>query len=155
MMDGAHPRQVIAGTGRGRRAAAVAAIGVLVAGCMPVYRGQTLTWGEALASMLAFFIAFAAIWIFIWVFLDLFRRPDLSGIVKAGWALGIVVFPLLGSLLYIGLRPRRSVMPSFDREPASTREMSTAEQMAELDRLRAAGKITDAEYESYRRDAGG
>ena len=149
------PGQLNASSRRGLRAAAVAAIALVAAGCMPVYRGKTLTWGEALGSMLAFFVLFAAFWIFIWVFLDLFRRGDLSGIAKAGWALAIVVFPLLGSLLYIAFRPRTAVMPSFDREPASTREMSTAEQMAELDRLRASGKITDAEYEEYRRNAQG
>jgi Phospholipase_D-nuclease N-terminal len=145
---------VNASQSRGLRAAAVVAIGLVAAGCMPVYRGQTLTWGEALASMLAFFIAFAAIWIFIWIFIDLLRRDDLSGVAKAGWALALVVLPLLGSLLYIAFRPRgRPLTTTFDREPASTSEMTTAEQMAELDRLRASGKITDAEYEQYRRDA--
>jgi hypothetical protein len=53
--------------------------------------------------MLFFFVvvAFAVIWTFI----DNFRRSDHGGWAKAAWALVIVVFPLLGTFVYIVARP--------------------------------------------------
>ena len=41
----------------------------------------------------------------IYTFIDNFRRSDHSGSAKAGWALFIVVLPLLGALIYILARP--------------------------------------------------
>jgi hypothetical protein len=41
----------------------------------------------------------------IYTFVDNFVRPDHSGWAKAGWALLIIVFPLLGALIYILNRP--------------------------------------------------
>ena len=41
----------------------------------------------------------------IYTFIDNFRRSDHSGAAKAGWALLIIVFPLLGALIYILNRP--------------------------------------------------
>jgi len=69
---------------------------------------------------------------------------------KALWVLVLVILPLVGSLIYIAMRPRRALV----KMPEPDTEMSAAEQFAELDRLKATGKITDAEYEEYRRMAG-
>ena len=41
----------------------------------------------------------------IWAFIDNFRRRDHHGWAKAGWALVLLVFPLLGLLIYIAARP--------------------------------------------------
>ena len=41
----------------------------------------------------------------IYTFIDNFRRSDHSGVAKAGWALLIIVLPLLGALIYILARP--------------------------------------------------
>jgi ABC-type microcin C transport system permease subunit YejE len=38
-------------------------------------------------SVLYIFLLFAWIWLVISVYVDIFRRPDLSGWGKAGWAL--------------------------------------------------------------------
>jgi hypothetical protein len=38
------------------------------------------------------------------VFFDLFRSRDLSGAAKTLWVLGILIFPLLGCLLYVLIR---------------------------------------------------
>jgi Phospholipase_D-nuclease N-terminal len=40
--------------------------------------------------------------------LDVFRRPDLSGGGKAAWAIGMLVVPFVGLLLYTLLRPADS-----------------------------------------------
>ncbi len=47
----------------------------------------------------------------IYTFIDNFRRSDHSGAAKAGWALLIIVFPLLGALIYILSRPEMSNPP--------------------------------------------
>ena len=41
----------------------------------------------------------------VYTFIDNFVRDDHSGAAKAGWALLIIVFPLLGALIYILNRP--------------------------------------------------
>jgi hypothetical protein len=41
----------------------------------------------------------------IYTFVDNFVRDDHSGAAKAGWALLIIVLPLLGALIYILNRP--------------------------------------------------
>ena len=41
----------------------------------------------------------------IWAFIDNFRRRDHHGWAKAGWTLLLLVFPLVGLLIYIAARP--------------------------------------------------
>lgn len=50
------------------------------------------------------------LFLFLWVraVLDVFRRPDLSGLGKAAWAIGMLVFPFVGLLIYTMLRPADS-----------------------------------------------
>ena len=62
-------------------------------------------FGDILLTMLALFFWAALIWMFIGVFADIFRRRDLSGGAKAGWAFLIVVLPFLGVLIYLIARP--------------------------------------------------
>ena len=55
--------------------------------------------------------ALIALFLFLWVraVLDLFRRrTDLSVGGKAAWAIGMLVFPFVGLLLYTMLRPADS-----------------------------------------------
>ena len=51
------------------------------------------------------FFMFAVLFAIIWAFIDNFRRRDHSGLAKAGWALFIIVVPLLGVLVYLIARP--------------------------------------------------
>lgn len=37
--------------------------------------------------------------------IDVIARPDLSGFAKAAWMLGIIFFPLIGSIVYVIMRP--------------------------------------------------
>jgi hypothetical protein len=41
-------------------------------------------------------------------FVDVLRRPDLSAGAKAGWAIGMLVVPFIGLLIYTMLRPADS-----------------------------------------------
>ena len=54
--------------------------------------------------------AVIVLFLFLWVraVLDVLRRPDLSGGGKAAWAIGMLVVPFVGLLLYTMLRPADS-----------------------------------------------
>ena len=54
--------------------------------------------------------AVIVLFLFLWVraVLDVFRRPDLSGGAKAAWAVGMLVVPFIGLLIYTMLRPADS-----------------------------------------------
>ncbi len=56
-------------------------------------------------SLLMFSLLIVIIFTVIYAFIDNFRRRDHSGWAKAGWALVIVIFPFLGTLIYLIARP--------------------------------------------------
>ena len=56
--------------------------------------------------MFVFFFWAAVFVTVIYAFIDNFRRRDHSGWAKAGWALVIIILPLLGTLIYLIARPR-------------------------------------------------
>ena len=55
-------------------------------------------------------IGVVVLFLVLWVraVIDLFRRPDLSGAAKAGWAIGMLILPFIGLLIYLMLRPADS-----------------------------------------------
>ena len=55
-------------------------------------------------------IAIVALFLVMWVraVFDAFRRPDLSGGAKVAWAIGMLVVPFIGLLIYTMLRPSDS-----------------------------------------------
>jgi Phospholipase_D-nuclease N-terminal len=62
-------------------------------------------------SLALLFVFVIVGFIVIYTLVDNFRRPDHSGLAKAGWALFIVVLPLLGALIYIVARPEMRSPP--------------------------------------------
>ena len=56
-------------------------------------------------SLMLLFMFVMVAFVVIYTFIDNFRRSDHSGVAKAGWALLIIVLPLLGALIYIVSRP--------------------------------------------------
>ncbi len=62
-------------------------------------------------SLVLLFVFVMLAFVVIYTFIDNFRRSDHSGAAKAGWALLIIVFPLLGALIYILSRPEMSNPP--------------------------------------------
>jgi hypothetical protein len=56
-----------------------------------------------------FFFLFSVFFAVVWSFVDNFRRHDHHGWAKAGWALFILVVPLLGTLIYLIARPSDAV----------------------------------------------
>ena len=49
------------------------------------------------------------IWMFVSCFIDIFRRPDVSGWGKAGWAFFMLIFPFFGCLISLGTRSNQTV----------------------------------------------
>lgn len=62
-------------------------------------------------SLLLLFMFLIVGFVVVYTFIDNFRRTDHSGAAKAGWALAIIVLPLLGALLYILSRPEMTDPP--------------------------------------------
>ena len=56
-------------------------------------------------SICIFFFVASIYFAVIWAFIDNFRRKDHHGGAKAGWALVIIILPLLGTLIYLSARP--------------------------------------------------
>ena len=54
-------------------------------------------------------IAAVAIYVVFWVraTIDIVRRHDLTGGGKAAWLIGLLVFPFIGLMIYLMVRPPR------------------------------------------------
>ena len=136
---------------------ALLALPILLAACSQV-GGPAVTFWDVVFSMIVFFFWFMFIWIFIALFGDIFRRNDLSGGAKAGWIFLLVILPFLGALIYMIARPKVTAQDVEDltRAEAASRAaaaVSPADQIAKLSELRAAGAISEAEFESLKAKA--
>jgi uncharacterized membrane protein len=135
----------------------LAAMTVLLAACSSVGTSSFTFW-DAIYSLIAFFFWFMFIWIFIGLFADIFRRNDLSGGAKAGWLLVLVLLPFLGALIYIVMRPKVTaqdveIMTRVEAGQKAAASVSVADQIAKLQELKAAGAISDAEFETLKQKA--
>lgn len=110
-------------------------------------------------TMLWFFLFVAWIWLLITVFTDLFHS-DMSGLAKAAWVLLLLVFPLLGVLIYLlanGDAMQRRAMEraaalekaqrAYIKEVAASAP-SPAEELARLAELKERGVITEEEFQT-------
>ncbi|HET8619217.1 MAG TPA: SHOCT domain-containing protein [Acidimicrobiales bacterium] len=77
---------------------------------------------ELLWTTLWLFFLFMFIWVFIALISDIFRDHELSGVAKALWVLALIIFPLVGSLIYIIVRG-----PSMAERSARAAAASKAE----------------------------
>lgn len=106
------------------------------------------------------------IWIAITVFIDIFRRHDISGWVKAAWVVFIVVIPWIGVLVYLivnhaEMAQRRAketqvAQAQFDqyiRHAAGTG--GPASEIEKAKQLLDSGTITQAEFEAIKARAVG
>jgi hypothetical protein len=93
---------------------------------------------------------------------ELFTRRDLRWWQRGGWLIAILVFPLLGSLVYLaytwltaGRRRTTTPAPAGAAVPAGARHASpipdSDTDLASLDRLRRNGVLSDAEFDAGKR----
>ena len=135
----------------------LALLALLVAGCSNV-GGQQLTFWDIIWSMIVFYFIFMLIWIWISVMMDIFRRNDMSGVMKVIWILAIFIIPLFGCLVYMIVRPKVTpqdvqIMTQADAAAKAASQVSSADQIEKLNQLLASGAITQPEYETLKAKA--
>lgn len=135
----------------------LALLAMLVAGCAQV-GGASLTFWDIVWSIIILFFWLMALWIFIALFGDIFRRNDLSGVMKAVWIIVLFILPFLGALIYLIARPKMTAQDKEDMQKMqeAQRRMqgySAADEIAKLAKLRDEGKISAEEYESMKKQA--
>lgn len=89
------------------------------------------------------------------IVVELFRRRDLGRWTKVLWLLVVFVFPILGSLVYIGVTwwhaDAESDLGAAPQPAGAPREPATITDLSRLDQLRRSGVLTDAEFEAGKR----
>ncbi|HEX6393879.1 MAG TPA: SHOCT domain-containing protein [Acidimicrobiales bacterium] len=117
------------------------------------------TWGtgQVLLDIVWFFLIFIEIWLMISIFIDIFRRQDMRGWLKALWVVVVIVAPILGIVLYLiiygndmrvhdqqAADQQERVFRTYVRDAAGT--PSPSEELAQLADLRDRGIIDDKEF---------
>ena len=96
------------------------------------------------------FLPLAMIWAMALV--DIFRRDDMGGWAKALWVVCIVVIPFIGTLIYLGTRPRgatpeeRAASSGSPGYGAPYAPSSGVGELTALADLHERGKLTDSEF---------
>ena len=119
---------------------------------------MTGSFWDFIWGMIVLYFIFMVIWMFIGIFADIFRRNDLSGWAKAGWIFLIFVFPFLGILIYMIVRPKmteqdKQLMAEAQAQQARLQGGSAADDIAKAHDLLAKGAITQAEFDSIKAKA--
>lgn len=115
-----------------------------------------MTFGTFLFDLLFIFIFVIWIWLAVTVMLDLFRRHDVSGLAKVLWVAFIVIMPYLGVFAYLltqsgGMAERGAAQARQARDDLrKVVGFSVADEIQKLEALKAAGTISDAEYQTLR-----
>lgn len=135
----------------------LAVIALLVAGCAQV-GGASLSFWDLVWSIVILFFWMMALWIFIALFGDIFRRNDLSGVMKAVWIIVLFILPFLGALIYIITRPKMTaqdveMLTQAKAASAAASAVTPADQIATLNQLKESGAITVPEYEALKKKA--
>jgi hypothetical protein len=109
-------------------------------------------------TMLWFFLFVVWIMAVFSVLADIFRSHDMGGWAKAFWVLLVIVFPLLGVLIYLiarGDKMTQHAVRDAEAQDAAFRAYvqdaaggnSPADQVAQLAKLREQGVITEEQFE--------
>jgi Phospholipase_D-nuclease N-terminal/Short C-terminal domain len=114
-----------------------------------------VTFWEVMWSFVVLFFWVMAFWIFLTCFMDVFRRDDLSGGMKAVWIVVLFIIPFIGCLIYLVSRPRVTMtdVKSMARDDAAYQAasgVSTADELTKLAQLRDSGAITVPEYDKLK-----
>jgi Short C-terminal domain/Phospholipase_D-nuclease N-terminal len=114
-------------------------------------------------TIIIFFFWVIWIWIVIQVLIDVFRRHDIGGFVKALWVIFVVIVPWLGVLIYLivehdGMRERsmkqaQAQRREFDDYVRDTAGGGSAAEIAKAKELLDSGAITQEEFEALKAKA--
>jgi hypothetical protein len=110
------------------------------------------TYGNFFTDILTIFLFILWFWLLIVASGDLFRRHDISGFAKVLWVIAFILFSYLGVFAYF-LTQGRGMAERNKAQAAEAREelrhivgFSVADEIGKLDKLKAAGSITEQEY---------
>ena len=112
-------------------------------------------------TMLMLFLWVAWFFLLFRVFADIFRSRDLGGWGKGLWSIGVIIVPLLGTLIYLivrgGSMHERDVeraqaqQAAFDAQVrAAAGTAGPAEELTKLATLRDQGVLTDDEFQAQK-----
>ena len=118
---------------------------------------------DVLWSMIIFFFWVIWIWIVITVLIDVFRRHDIGGGMKAIWIIFVILLPYLGVLIYLiaehnGMADRseaqmKQIKAQQDDYIKSVAGSSPADQIAQAKSLLDSGAISQAEFDALKAKA--
>ena len=117
------------------------------------------TFSNFVADAFAIFMFVLWFWLFVSVASDLFRRHDLSGWAKVLWVIALILFSYIGIFAYVLTQGRGMAERNQARAQDAQKELrqivgySAADEIEKLDRLKAAGSITEQEYARLRAKA--
>jgi len=101
--------------------------------------------------LLLIFVPLLLVWGFALV--DIFRRDDMPGWLKALWVVCVVLVPFFGTLIYLLFRPAGATAAERKMIDQNSREFveryspsNTSEQLRTLADLHDRGKLSDAEF---------
>lgn len=110
------------------------------------------TYGNFIADVFSIFMFVLWFWLLIVVSGDLFRRHDVSGFAKVLWVIAFILFSYIGVFAYLltqgrGMAERNQARASEARdELRHIVGFSAADEIGKLDKLKAAGSISEQEY---------
>jgi hypothetical protein len=125
-----------------------------------------LSLSEFLWSLLVIFFMVIYFMMLFQVIIDVFRRHDESGFQKALWLIALLIFPLVGLLVYMivnsegmaqrNVRELERNQAAFDehvRSVAGGGGGGAAAEIAKANELRQSGAITDQEFAALKAKA--
>ena len=124
-----------------------------------------MSFWEVLLWSFFFFVWIAALMVWIRILFDLFTDSTLSGWGKAGWAIFLILLPLLGSLVYLIARGKsmgeRQLAAAQDAQAAqekyiqqvAAKSATPAEQIAQAKALLDSGAISQEEFDGLKAKA--
>lgn len=114
------------------------------------------TFANFVTDVFSVFIFILWFWLLITVAGDLFRRKDISGWGKVLWVVLLIVLPYIAIFAYL-LTQGRGMAERNEARTLQARDdlrqivaFSAADEIEKLDRLKAAGSISEQEYTRLR-----
>lgn len=114
------------------------------------------TFSNFIIDTFSIFMFILWFWLFITITSDLFRRHDISGMMKVVWMIFLIVLPYIGIFAYILTQGRDMAARNQERAQKARDELrqvvgySVADEIEKLDRLKATGAITEDEHKRLR-----
>ena len=118
--------------------------------------GNDFTFTNFLTDVWAIFLFVVWFWMLITIYGDLFRRHDISGWGKAVWVIALLLFSYLAIIAYLITQHRGMAERNIERAKEAREGLrqyvgfSSADEIEKLQKLKAAGTISDAEYTRLR-----